>query len=750
MLRSVLKGFDKRRLRIALLAFFVALAVPTGVLVYQAWSQLKWEAFYQHRVLAAELTARIDARLSDLIAREEARSFGDYAFLVSSGGPAAMFLQPSPLSGYPVEAEMPGLIAWFQVDARGTLSTPLVPGAGVTASAYGIPAGELAERMALEREVSRILADNRLVERSPAERMASDYDGSTELALRKLSDMSSPAPFSLAPEMVLEESSMRAVAPKGITGSASDADRNLFAGEADDSFALQADEGFSAATAAPSSTSARSMSANQISELVSADVESQAAFDKLNTAPDSQEPELAPARETKLGRVDDLQLEDAYAGRRQELEQTAGDIARNEPVPKKRVRRKEQATLPVPAATGGFGGKPDLKSMRISTFESEIDPFEFSLLDSGHLVLFRNVWRDEQRYIQGVLIEQQPFFDTLFASAYRRTALSRMSNLIVAWRGQVLDSYTGAEVRPGYASSAAELTGALLYQARMSAPLADLEMIVSINQLPAGAGSGVILWVAVILGIVMCGGLLTMYRLGVGQIDLARQQQDFVSAVSHELKTPLTSIRMYGEMLQAGWADEDKKQAYYEFIHDESERLSRLIENVLQLAHMTRNDPQFDLQDITVGELMDMIDSKVGAQAERAGFSLPTEYAEALAATVVCVDADCFTQIIINLVDNAIKFSAKADNKVIDVGARRQPDGTVQFTVRDYGPGISRGQMKKIFQLFYRTGDELTRETVGTGIGLALVHQLVSAMNGKVDVVNREPGAEFRVNFPVT
>ena len=92
----------------------------------------------------------------------------------------------------------------------------------------------------------------------------------------------------------------------------------------------------------------------------------------------------------------------------------------------------------------------------------------------------------------------------------------------------------------------------------------------------------------------------TMYRLGVKQIRLTRQQQDFVSAVSHELKTPLTSIRMYGEILREGWADEEKKKTYYAYIHDESERLSRLISNVLQLARMTRNELRIDLKPVTV------------------------------------------------------------------------------------------------------------------------------------------------------
>jgi signal transduction histidine kinase len=105
-------------------------------------------------------------------------------------------------------------------------------------------------------------------------------------------------------------------------------------------------------------------------------------------------------------------------------------------------------------------------------------------------------------------------------------------------------------------------------------------------------------------------------------------------------------------------------------------------------------------------------------------------------------------QILINLVDNAIKFSARGERKAVDLGCRRTSEGTVLFTVRDYGPGVPRDQMKRIFRLFYRAGDALTRETVGTGIGLALVRELARAMGGHVEVVNREPGAELRVSLP--
>mgnify|MGYP001554599206 FL=1 len=145
---------------------------------------------------------------------------------------------------------------------------------------------------------------------------------------------------------------------------------------------------------------------------------------------------------------------------------------------------------------------------------------------------------------------------------------------------------------------------------------------------------------------------------------------------------------------------------------------------------------------------MDNIRSKVASQAEQAGYRLQLGCDENALQSVVRVDTDCFAQIFINLVDNAIKFSAGAENKQIDINCSLEPKGRLLFRVRDYGPGVSRQQMKKIFRLFYRAENELTRETLGTGIGLALVRQLAQAMDGQVDVDNKNPGAEFIVRFP--
>jgi signal transduction histidine kinase len=704
MLRNSLTGLDRKRLRLWLVVFFLALAIPTGILVYQAYSQLKWEAFHQYRVLAGELTERIDSRIVQLINAEEARSFADYAFLTVAGDPAANFLQRSPLSAYPPRSSFPGLVGYFQVDSDGAFTTPLVPPAGTVASSYGLSATELEQRLALQQRIGQILSRNSLVQERETGR-----------------------PVATA---ALQEKATRRDKLEGAVAPVASGDRDAMEQLTLDDSAVPLDQ----------------------------EMAGQAAFDRLNTAATPREKEKKQQAASTLGRIEDLKLDDRYEAEAAEEVQRQATGARPS-IAAKRVR-KERSALPEPTVESGvafFKGAREADApavdasrleneIHIRTFESEIDPFEFSLLDSGHFVLFRKVWRDGQRYIQGALIEQQPFVEGLIETMFLETALSTMSDLLVAWRGDVFSAFSGRAARE-YLSSAEELRGTLLYQARLSAPLGDLELILSVTRLPVGAGSRVITWLAAILLLVLCGGFYLMYRLGAGQIDLTRQQQDFVSAVSHELKTPLTSIRMYGEMLREGWASEEKKKTYYDYIFEESERLSRLITNVLQLARMTRNHLQVETKPLTVAELMDDLRSRVSSQVERAGFELNMTCEPDAEPAIIQVDADGFAQIFINLVDNAIKFSAAAEQKVIDIGCQRLRDGRVQFSVRDYGPGVPADQMKKIFRLFYRSENELTRETVGTGIGLALVHQLTRAMGGQVDVISCEPGAEFRVTM---
>ncbi len=668
-------------LRAVLLLFFLALATPTAILVYQAFGQLKWEAFHQHRLMAEELALRIDKRLIALIESEESHTFADYSFLVVAGDPTANLLQRSKLSSYPVSAQIPGLLAYFQVDAEGGFSTPLLPQQGPDPASYGIPAAEYKQRQVLQQQIRQVLSQNRLVQARADDQTAGGRD---------------------AAKPSFDDSAAVEEAPQAPTD---------------------------------------------------ADSQGQVAFDRLNESYASTELEHDKSEVARVyQRVDSLQLDSSLAAQSRERASRQGPGSSITGVGGGlRGKRKEIISVPEPTLQ-----KKDmedsiadvLSSVRVMTFESEVDPFKFALLDSGHFVLFRKVWRDSQRYIQGAVIERQVFLQGIVGETFRSTRLSGMSDLIVAYGGNVVEILPARADRD-YLQSSQELSGELLYQTRLSAPLAELELIFSINRLPAGPGGRLLGWISLILTLVLSGGIYLMYRLGLSQLELVRKQQDFVSAVSHELKTPLTSIRMYGEMLLAGWADEDKKQSYYEFIYYESERLSRLIANVLQLARMTHGDPQLDLKPVAVAELIDLVRSKIASQLQRAGFELEIDSEGSAGEAALLVDTDGFAQVFINLVDNAIKFSAGAEQKLIKLRCAIQKDGNVLFTVRDYGPGIPAGQLRKIFTMFYRSENELTRETVGTGIGLALVHQLVTAMNGKVDVRNRDPGAEFRVSFPM-
>ena len=700
-MRASLTGLDKKTLGLWLLVFFLALSIPTAVLIRHAYSELKWEAFHQHRVLAEELSMRINGRLSELISDEGARSFADYSFLNVAGDPSANFLQRSPLSAYPLTSAIPGLIGYFQVDTQGAFTTPLLPQLEERTNAYGISNQEREQRLVLQNHIQQILSDNRLVKGGEA-----DSAVAGESLAGRPQRRDKPVELSATPATVADTpASMSSVG-----GSA----------------------GFAA------------------EEKSEEQVPAQAAFDRLNAPAGVREQENRQKTIGKLGRVEDLKLDDHYRV-------DSGDaiqepvVSRVAPVPEKRARKERSA---LPEHTAVFADEtreataPRANRVRIDIFESEIDPFEFSLLDSGHFVLFRKVWRDGQRYIQGALIGQQAFLEGSIKSLFGETLLSQMSDLIVAYQGDVFSVFSGQPSRE-YLSGSEALSGALLYRARLSDPLSDVELIFSINRLPWGAGGTLINWVAAILVLVLCGGFYLMYRLGAGQIDLARQQQDFVSAVSHELKTPLTSIRMYGEMLREGWASEEKKKTYYKYIFDESERLSRLINNVLQLARLSRNGVQVDLKPVNVSTLLEGTLCRISSQIESAGFELNLNCKAEAGESLINVDADYFTQIIINLVDNALKFSAKTDSRVIDLSVGLLRNASVQFSVRDYGRGVPRDQMKKIFKLFYRSENELTRETVGTGIGLALVHQLAASMNGQVDVVNAKPGAEFRVSFPI-
>jgi len=250
-------------------------------------------------------------------------------------------------------------------------------------------------------------------------------------------------------------------------------------------------------------------------------------------------------------------------------------------------------------------------------------------------------------------------------------------------------------------------------------------------------------------------GLASLLHNARAQIKLAQKKDDFISAVSHELRTPLTSIRMYAEMLEKNWVkSEDKLAEYYRNMRQESERLSRLIENVLDFSRIQKGRKTYTFKIGDINKCIASVVEVIRPYAQQNGFSIKTEFAPASSCQKTgagvgqtAFDGDAVTQIVVNLLDNAIKYARNAEDKTIMVRTKFEDQFTL-IEVEDHGPGVPHRQRKKIFEEFYRIGPEATRETTGTGLGLALVKKFAQAHNGFVEIITAKPtGAIFRVGL---
>jgi len=223
-------------------------------------------------------------------------------------------------------------------------------------------------------------------------------------------------------------------------------------------------------------------------------------------------------------------------------------------------------------------------------------------------------------------------------------------------------------------------------------------------------------------------------------------KSDFVSTVSHEFKSPLTSIRQIAEMLHSGRVPNDKRrQKYYDVLLEQSERLSLLTENVLSFAKMEEGKREFVFEPVDMEILLTNIVSSIQDRVRHDGFTIETEFEKSLPS--IKADASALTQAVNNLIDNAVKYSG--DSKKVIVKAYKD-DGHVIIAVKDFGVGIKKEEMGKVFDRFYRGGDELTRTVKGSGLGLTLVKQIVEAHKGSIQVESEpERGSLFAIKLPL-
>jgi len=247
------------------------------------------------------------------------------------------------------------------------------------------------------------------------------------------------------------------------------------------------------------------------------------------------------------------------------------------------------------------------------------------------------------------------------------------------------------------------------------------------------------------LSLALAGGIALTYRNITKEMALARLKSDFVSNVSHELRTPLSLIRLYAETLEMGrLTSPEKYQEYYRIIRKESERLTGLINNILDFSRIEAGRKEYDFRETDMCELVHNTLDSYRYQLEQSGFQFEEKIDEV---PPLRVDREAMARSLLNLVNNALKYSQ--DRKFIGVNLYRD-NGSVKLEVVDQGIGIPHQEHQKIFEKFYRVGDPLVHNTKGSGLGLSLVRHIVEAHGGEV-AVDSTPGqgSKFTIVLPV-
>jgi len=229
------------------------------------------------------------------------------------------------------------------------------------------------------------------------------------------------------------------------------------------------------------------------------------------------------------------------------------------------------------------------------------------------------------------------------------------------------------------------------------------------------------------------------------QLALAQQKTDFVSNVSHELKTPLTSIRMFAELMHDRPQPPEKQGRYLRIITAEAERLTRLINNVLDFAKMGRKQKRIERKPLDLHTLVARIWESQEMHLRDAGFT--TRWEAAPGPYPVLGDDDALAQVLVNLLSNAEKYSN--GNKEVELHTWLD-DGHVNVSVLDRGMGVPDGDEKKIFEAFYRAHDSLASGIQGSGLGLTLAQRIAHEHGGEIRHEHREGGgSRFTLRLPM-
>jgi signal transduction histidine kinase len=261
------------------------------------------------------------------------------------------------------------------------------------------------------------------------------------------------------------------------------------------------------------------------------------------------------------------------------------------------------------------------------------------------------------------------------------------------------------------------------------------------------AGSGIYLFAFILIVLLMLlGFVFILYSLNV-ELRLNKLKSEFISNVSHELKSPLTSIRMMTDMLHHNRVEnEERKAKYYSAMLEESEHLSHLVDNILDFSRIDEDRKKYEIvnhdPDKLIREFIKSIREMIRVKGFKINYSCPEKV------PFIRADRDAMLQVLYNLVDNAIKFSGTT--RQIDIKLHSE-DNEIQLSVKDYGIGISTNDQEKIFERFYRSRESQRLGIRGSGIGLTIVKKIVEDHGGYLTLDSRPgEGSLFTVRLPLT
>ena len=362
---------------------------------------------------------------------------------------------------------------------------------------------------------------------------------------------------------------------------------------------------------------------------------------------------------------------------------------------------------------------------RVAAAAPEIAPVRSVLrgraLDASHLALERSAMIAGTVQREGVVLDVPRLFGWLRARGL----------------GDDLAGLARVDFAGPAASELPRVGGEFVYRRRFADPFESLGAQLVLTPLPGIGTAGAIEALGAALALVLAAGLAVAYRTVSTVVGFAQRRAAFAASVSHELKTPLTAIRMYAEMLRDGMVQSDaKRDEYYRSLALESDRLSRLVNNVLEFSQLEKGARKLALGVAPVEPALRASLDVLRMHVEREGFRLAVDIAPDL--PPARFERDALAQIVFNLVDNALKYARDAERREIVVRAARTPNG-VALSVRDFGPGVPREQLGLVFEPFWRGDGELTRRAKGSGIGLALVQRLAAAMGASARAGNAQP-----------